>query len=90
MIACDRLVETNRTDRRHELRCSRSGDEDNYQATPFASAAIARANGGFCFQTFELELSNRSGTKADNIVGTNAGVADDFGFAFSIPGCRSV
>jgi len=60
MIACDRLVETNTTDRRHELRCSRSGDEETYKATPFASAAIARANGRFCFHAFELELSNRS------------------------------
>jgi hypothetical protein len=44
----------------------------------------------FVFQTFELELSSRSLAQRPNkIVGTDMGVADDFGFAVSIPGGRS-
>jgi hypothetical protein len=48
MIACNRLVEANSTDRRRELH-ARDRRRTHYQATPFASAAMARANGRFCF-----------------------------------------
>jgi hypothetical protein len=44
----------------------------------------------FVFKVASLNFPIVLWTKADNIVGTNTGIADDFGFAFSIPGCRSV
>jgi hypothetical protein len=44
----------------------------------------------FVFTLSSLSFPIVLWTWADKTVGTNTGVADDFGVAFSIPGCRSV
>jgi hypothetical protein len=60
-----------------------------HKATPFASAAIARANGGFCFLISESQIVSAFLLSLMRAVDTKTGVADDLGFAFSVSDCRS-
>jgi len=54
MIACNRPLDINTNDRQYELWAQNRRPEP-HKATPFASAAIARANGSFVFSN-ELHL----------------------------------
>jgi hypothetical protein len=48
MIACDRLAESKALIAGMSLK-SQNPTTTHFKATPFASAAFARANGRFCF-----------------------------------------